>query len=334
MISRRRFGAVCTSALGGALFALGGASTTLAEDINLTFVTGSTGGGYFKAAAAFAEYISKEMPEIKTTVLPGAGWANIDRLETGDADLAVVENVLATLAAKGDSPTGRKYDFKMLAAFRGPSVAQAIIPVDRGVTSFEQIAAEKLPLRIATFERAHIVTPIATDILAEYGITEEALTSWGGRIIYTSLNEGFRMVNDGVADMWLSGGSFYPHHAAIELGTKEEFTLLPISEEVAKAVSAKYGAQVAEVPAGIYEDANGTSALYYSPSLIVAFAVRSDLDEELVYKLTATLWKYREDFRAVHNQHMVYDLEFAAKNVGDAPLHPGAARWYKEQGVE
>lgn len=336
LFSRVTFSAACKSiALSVMLMAsTTGFAAAQQTEQHLTLVGGSVGGGYYQAAAALAEYIGQEIPGISTTVTPGGGWANVDRLETGDADIAVIENVLATLAWRGESPNAKKYDFRMLAAFRGPSIVQAFIPEDRGIESFEQIAEEQRPVRIATFERSQIVTPIALDILAEYGITEEKLSSWGGRLIFTSLSEGFRMINDGVADMWLTGGSFFPHHAAIELGTKQPFRLLPISEEVATTVAEKYGAKVGEVPAGIYEEANGTNEPYHSPMLVVAFAVRTDLDEDLVYKIKDALWKHREEFWSMHDQHKVYDIDFAAQNVGQAPLHPGAERWYAEHDAE
>jgi uncharacterized protein len=296
----------------------------------LDMVSGSVGGGYFKAAAALSGYVAEEYPDIKITVRPGAGWANIDQLDSGAADLAVIENVLSSLAFKGESPTGDKYDFRMLAAVRGPSVVQAFVPVDRGVESFEQIAREKMPLRIATFESAHIVTPIAMDVLAEYGITKEKLESWGGKLINTSLDEGFRMIGDGVADVWISGGSYYPHPAAIELGVKGEYRVLSLSDEVAEAVAKKYGLGIAEVPGDAYAKYNGLGETYKSPSLIVTFAVRTTLDDDVAYNIMDALWKHKDDFHALHAQHTVFELGFAQENVGLTPIHPGAQRWYDE----
>ncbi|MGI9386800.1 MAG: TAXI family TRAP transporter solute-binding subunit [Methyloligellaceae bacterium] len=305
-----------------------------ANAADLTLTAGSPGGGYFKAAAAFAEYIKAEIPGTNTTVIPGGGWANVERLtpESKLADVAVVENALSTLAWKGESPTGKKYDFRMLASFRGPSVAQAVITKSAGVKTFEEIAAKKMPIRIVTFERSQLVTPIALDILAGYGITEEKLKSWGGKIVFTSQGEGIRMILDGLADMWITGGSFFPHHKYIQLGTKKPFRLLPMSKAVAEKVAAKYGAELFQVPADIYKDANGESGSYWSPMLIIDFAVRTELPDDLVYKMTAALAKHKDEFWQIHKQHKFYKPEVAWKNVGSAPLHPGAEKWYKEQG--
>ncbi|WP_373090164.1 TAXI family TRAP transporter solute-binding subunit, partial [Sneathiella sp.] len=78
----------------------------------LDMVSGSVGGGYFKAAAALSEYVAQELPNTRIIVRPGTSWANVDQLDSGSADLAVIENVLGTLAWQGKSPTGDKYDFR------------------------------------------------------------------------------------------------------------------------------------------------------------------------------------------------------------------------------
>jgi len=109
------------------LTAFGWAGTASAGE-SLTLTAGSPGGGYFKAAAAFAEYIKAEVPGTSTTVIPGGGWANVERLDpaSGAADIAVLENALASMAWEGTGPTAKKYDFRMLAAFRQPGAAQAV----------------------------------------------------------------------------------------------------------------------------------------------------------------------------------------------------------------
>jgi hypothetical protein len=87
------------------VLAVGTIGSAQAAD-NLTLTAGSPGGGYFKAAAALAEYIKMEIPDISTTVIPGGGWANIERIDpkAGTADIAVLENALASMAFEGTGP--------------------------------------------------------------------------------------------------------------------------------------------------------------------------------------------------------------------------------------
>ena len=317
-------------AVAGAL-AMTGAQAALAAQITIT--AGSPGGGYFKAAAALAEYIKADVPGAQTTVIPGGGWGNVERLTTGLADIGVLENALASMAYKGDTPNKKKYDFRMLASFRGPNVAQAAIVNSSGIKSFEEIRQKKYPLRVVMIAPpSSIISTSAVDILAAYGITKKDVESWGGKFVYTSQNDGFGMLMDGRADMFFLGAGYYPHSKYIELGTKKAFTLLPISKEVAEKVADKYGLSVEEVPAGIYKDANGTNVQYWSPSLVVDFAVRKDMPDDVVYAITKALANHQKEFWKVAAQHKFYNPATAWKNVGSVPLHPGAAQFYKEMG--
>ena len=301
---------------------------------SITFTAGSPGGGYFKASAALGEYIKSDIPGTSVTVIPGGGWANVERLDPASkqADIGVLENALASMAYEGTGPTGKKYDFRMLAAFRQPGAAQAVIVDSLGLKSFEEIKAKKHPVRIAMFERHQLATGQALAMLAAYGMDAKTIESWGGKVIFTSHGEGIRMIMDGQADMWFTGGSYFPHHKYIQLGAKKAFRLLPISKAVAQKVAKRFGQEIMEVPAGIYDKNNGQNDAYWSPATIVTFGVRTDLSDDLVYKIAKALANHKEEFWEVHRMHKFYTPEVACQNVGTAPLHPGAIKFYKETG--
>jgi TRAP-type uncharacterized transport system substrate-binding protein len=140
------------------------------------------------------------------------------------------------------------------------------------------------------------------------------------------------MMMDGLIDMWFTGGSYFPHFQYIKLGAKKPFRLLPLSKDVAEKVAKQFGQEIMEVPAGIYAENNGQNDVYWSPATIVTFGVRTDLPDDLVYKMTEALANHREEFWKVHKMHKFYRPEVAWQNVGTAPLHPGAAKFYKENG--
>lgn len=316
-----------------AVFALGATGQALADE-TITMTAGSPGGGYFKAAAAFGEYIKADIPGTSVTVIPGGGWANVERLDPASkaADVAVLENALASMAYEGTGPTGKKYDFRMLAAFRQPGAAQALILDSAGISTFEELKEKKPPIRITMFERHQLATGQALAILEAYGITVDDVESWGGKVVFTSIGEAMRMLADGQADMWFTGGSYFPHPKYVQLGAQHPFKLMPISKEVAAEVGKKFGQDIMEVPADVYANANGQNPPYWSPATILTFGVRTDMDVDLVYKMTKALADHKEEFWKVHKMHKFYRPEVAWKNVGVAPLHPGAEKYYKEMG--
>ena len=213
-----------------------------------------------------------------------------------------------------------------------PGAAQAVIVDSLGLKSFEEIKAKKYPIRIAMFERHQLATAQALEMLKAYGMSKKIIESWGGKVIFTSQGEGIRMIMDGLADMWFTGGSYFPHFKYIQLGSKKAFRLLPISKKVAGKVAKRFGQEIMEVPAGIYDKNNGKNDAYWSPATIVTVGVRTSLSNDLVYKLSAALANHKEEFWKVHRMHKFYNPKTACKNVGTAPLHPGAVKFFKEMG--
>ncbi len=330
MITTHKFSAVARRWLSTAVVALATTGTALAD--NITITAGSPGGGYFKAAAAYAEYIKKDIPGTSVTVIPGGGWANVERLDANLADIAVLENALASMAYEGTGPQGKKYNFRMMAAIREPGAAQAVILESTGIKTFEDIKAKKYPIKIAMFERHQLATAQALAVLEAYGLTQEQINAWGGKVIFTSIGEGVRMMMDGLADMWFTGGSYFPHSKYIELGSKKAFRLLPISKDVAQQVAKRFGQEIMEVPAGVYANNNGQNVAYWSPATILTLGVRTGLSDDMVYQMTKALANHKEEFWKVHKMHKYYRPQVAWQNVGSAPLHPGAVKYYKEMG--
>ena len=71
---------------------------------------------------------------------------------------------------------------------------------------------------------------------------------------------------------------------------------------------------------------------YWSMATALTFGVRTDLSNDVVYNIAKALANHKEEFWQVHKMHKFYQPEVAWKNIGSAPLHPGAAKFYKEKG--
>jgi len=64
----------------------------------------------------------------------------------------------------------------------------------------------------------------------------------------------------------------------------------------------------------------------------VIFVTTEKMDEKLVYDITKLLFEKKPELVAVHKQANQLDLKSAVA-VSSVPYHPGAIRYYKEQGV-
>ena len=62
-------------------------------------------------------------------------------------------------------------------------------------------------------------------------------------------------------------------------------------------------------------------------------AVRADVDEETVYQITKTLYENLPFLNAIHKATKAMAPEKALAGL-PMPLHPGAAKYYKEIGMD
>ncbi|MCR5088523.1 MAG: TAXI family TRAP transporter solute-binding subunit, partial [Oscillospiraceae bacterium] len=76
----------------------------------------------------------------------------------------------------------------------------------------------------------------------------------------------------------------------------------------------------------MYEDAQSFSI----PAIICANA---DLDEEFVYRFMTAVFDNVELLAQTHERGADLSLEKALDGLGDATLHPGAERFFREKGI-
>ena len=62
------------------------------------------------------------------------------------------------------------------------------------------------------------------------------------------------------------------------------------------------------------------------------YIVSNSLSEEVVYNLTKALWESKADLLNAHSISSNMDVNRAFTTVGNVPVHPGAAKYYKELG--
>lgn len=85
-----------------------------------------------------------------------------------------------------------------------------------------------------------------------------------------------------------------------------------------------------KIPAGTYPGQKKDINTVAQPNFMV---VRADVDEESVYQITKTIYENLDFLNGIHKATKVMSLEKAISGL-PMPLHPGAARYYKEMGVK
>jgi TRAP transporter TAXI family solute receptor len=113
--------------------------------------------------------------------------------------------------------------------------------------------------------------------------------------------------------------------------THADLTLLNFTdEEIAEANSTFELWPPYEIPAGTYPGQDEAVQTIAQPNFL---AVRDDVPEEDVYLITKTIYENLPFLQNIHAATKDMALEKAIAGL-PVPLHPGAARFYEEQGIE
>ncbi|MFM1892064.1 MAG: hypothetical protein RLZ44_1141, partial [Pseudomonadota bacterium] len=83
------------------------------------------------------------------------------------------------------------------------------------------------------------------------------------------------------------------------------------------------------IPAGTYPGQQADIQTIAQPNFL---AVRADVPEEDVYKITKTIYENLGFLQAIHKATTAMALDKAIAGL-PMPLHPGAARYFKEAGL-
>ena len=119
--------------------------------------------------------------------------------------------------------------------------------------------------------------------------------------------------------------------AAAALG--EDMQVLNFTDEQLQAANQEAGLDLWSryvIPANTYPDQDEEIRTIAQPNFL---AVRADVDDDAVYQITKAIYENLDFLRAIHKATTAMSLEKAVAGL-PFPLHPGAARYYREQGLE
>lgn len=107
----------------------------------------------------------------------------------------------------------------------------------------------------------------------------------------------------------------------------DRITLLNFSQEELNKLNSRYDLwDWYDFPPGTYPNLDFLVRSIASPNVLV---VRSDVPEEVVYRITKMMWENLGTLQDIHAATKDMKIERALRGVV-APLHPGALRYYRE----
>ena len=286
----------------------------------LNIGTGGTAGTYYPIGGAMAEILNKEIPGMSASAQStGASVANVNMLGDGTIDLATVQNDIAYYAAHGTEMfVDKKVDGLKGIASLYPETCQFVTLKSSGIKSLSELKGK----RIAVGAVGSGVEANVRQILAAYGISYDDIDAQ-----YLSFAEGASALKDGNVDVAvLTAG--YPTASVQDIAAQNPVRLLPVEEEVADALIAKYPFYTKTViPAGVYA---GDDEAVPSVSVMAMLVAGPTVNEELGYKVTKAIFSHLDRLQAAHavGKQITRDSVKAGMSL---PMNEGAEKYFNEK---
>ena len=314
-----------TLAVGGAAFA--------ADTIRIGAMP--VGSGWYVAAAAIEQALKPVMGSTPVEVIArGGGVANPMVVEQGKAEIAMSNVATSVWAMNGEELyQGKKAtNIRSLVGGLNPVYMAAIVKNDfikkTGLDTMDKIFTSGKPIRIVMKPQGSNVPPTVDLILAAYGLDRAKIKAQGGEIIQVNPEQTPDIMREGRADILLDT-VLKGHPMITEVSLTADVTFLDLSEKALKKLS-ENGLKAAQFPEWFKGQKGPTWGADFGTHLIA----RADLPDDVAYKVVKTFIEKRDDLVKAYPAFGAFNAKNAAKPENNGiPLHPGAAKYYKEQGM-
>ncbi|WP_129141983.1 TAXI family TRAP transporter solute-binding subunit [Modicisalibacter coralii] len=308
------------TAMAASLAVLAASAAAHAEERLLIGSTSSSSShyGYF---VAVNQIINNQVDGVSSSVAEtGATVDNLRRISRRQIDLGLVTTNTGYHAYKGvDDFEGHAVDSRLLWVYT-VAPQNAVVREDSGVTALEGLEDVRFNPGItgsateATTEAVMKTLGIQPDYVR--GSTTDIVSA-----IKDDRLAGY--VKSGVGDR-LDGST-------MDIATFTPVRILSLSDDQAATLREKMpDIGVVDIPAGAGE---GIPA-YKTWAFGVAVHARPGLDEATAYRIVKAVMENPEPQANAFSAVKGADMPRMTLDVGTVPLHPGAARYYREQGLE
>lgn len=310
------------------------AGAAQAEDREYILATASTGGTYYPVGVALSTLTKvKLQPKygLSVSAISSAGSdENIRLLANGEAQFAILQGLYGYYAWQGEGPMAEagKQDKLRSVSMLWQNVEHFLLDgskVDSGtVSDYEALKGQRMALGTRNSgtigSNAVLFAGLGIDIYQDfdlmyggYGPSADALQN--GQVVGASIPAGAPA--GAVSQLFASVGD----KAAILDVSDEQMATMDAGREL----WTRY-----VIPAGTYVSVDRDVQTIAQPNLL---ATTTDIPEEDVYLMTQAIYENLPFLQGIHSATKAMALEKAIAGL-PLPLHPGAARYYQEQGID
>ena len=301
--------------MGLSMTACGGESK---ESGSLTFTTGGETGTYYAFGSVMGEMVSEITDTQVAVVASNGSQANIEAIQAGEANIAFVQSDVMAYGYNGTrlfEEKGAVTSFSVVAAMYMEQVQ--IVTLDPSIRSVSDLAGK----RVSIGATGSGVYYNAMDILGVYGLTENDIIP-----SFYAFSDTIEALRDGRIDAgFLVAGA--PTNAVTSLTATNEVYLVSLDDEhISALIAASPYYAKNTIGSEVYGTAEDVTTVGIS-AVVIASDSASETD---VYNFISAIFNNLDSL--AHDKTKEVSMDFAA-SVTDVPYHPGAAKYFRERGL-
>jgi TRAP transporter TAXI family solute receptor len=299
---------------------------TVAQQRFMTIGTGGVTGVYYAAGGAICRLVNKERSRhgIRCSVeSTGGSVANINTLRAGDLDFGVAQSDWQFHAAKGTKvfqQNGPYADLRAVFSLH-PEPFTVLARKEANITRFEDLKGK----------RVNIGNPGS----GTRASMDELLAAMGWKTSDFSLAAELKADEHGPALCDNKIDAFFYGVGHPSANIQDPITtcgarLVPLrNAATSKLVADNAFYANVDIPGGVYPGHPNPTPTY---GVLATFVTSAKVPEQTVYELVRAVFENFDEFKKLHPALGNLDPQRMVRDGLSAPLHPGAAKYYREKG--
>lgn len=287
----------------------------------VSIATGGTSGTYYPIGGAIAAAVTKGSDIQATAETGNASVANINLVAKGDIEVAFVQNDIAFWAYNGQLMFKSPLKNVRAIASLYPEHVQLILDAKANVKSLADLKGKRVGIGAPG-------SGVEGDVQAIFQVAKMTYKDIDANFLDFGATTNRFKDNQIDAGFVVAG---FPTASVMDLALTKDITLMDFSDDFLKELAKAHPYFVPSViPANTY---NKISKDVKTPAVMAILVTHDKVADDVVYKFTKAMFDNIATIHASHAKGKEINLKSALDGL-TVPLHPGAAKYFKEKGME
>jgi len=306
---------------------MGATGLSFGADPKFIKVAGSSiTGTWFRICAATSEILNQNVKDVIFTATLGSGLGNIKRVDGGQIYMGLTMTSSSQLAYTGRPPFDKKYGkFRaLLTVYINPY--ELVVPANSDIQSAKDLVGKRFSPGMIGWS----TELFSKNLLDAYGLSYQDIEKGGGKVHHIRWGETVKLIKDRRLDAAMFATPD-PVPQIMDINTVMPIRMIQVENSVMDKIIQKFPALVkVTTPGGTYKG-QPDDVTHIADGVMMM--IREDVSDDLAYNITKAIYSNVGTLGKVHPALKGLTPKRGLEGI-EVPVHPGAAKYYEEQGIK